>query len=429
MLNKAKGWLATKAAEFLSGVDSEWFRRNGYYRLAAMKDGEVSGFPAVSDEQALQIGAFYCCVKVLAEDHSVQPCFLYQRPPRSKEIRIADELPLHGVLHDLANDELSSNSFFETVTAHAAVCGTGYASIARDRDGTVRALHPIMPGEIRRQRNKNGKLFYELLDRGKWEPVSRTEVFDLPGFSWTADGGNRVADFARMTLGLAISQEQYAGNFFARDHTPGVVLERPIGSPPLSDEAVKKIKAGWREMVQSHDVAVAQEGTQVKVITKSNTESQLLEQRIQQIRAVAMYFRMPAYKLGDMDRMTWGNVDQMRNEYTANVLKPWNYRWRGAISRCLLTPAQRAEGYFGEHKIESFMQGDFLTQAKSLQSLANIGVISINEIRGLFNWNPVAGGDERFIQINMQTIIDAATGANLADENGRAQVGGQDVRQ
>jgi HK97 family phage portal protein len=429
MLTKAKQWLAQKASNFLMEVDEDWFQRNGYYRLAALKrgDGTVSGFPSVSDAQALRIGAFYCCTKVLAEDHSVQPCFVYQKPPGSKEIRVADELPLHRVLHDLANPELSPNSFFESVTAHAAVCGTGYATIARDRSGEVQALYPIMPGEITRHRNDRGNLYYKIWNRGKWDPVARTEIFDLPGFSWSPnDGGNKVADYARMTLGLAISQEQYAGNFFSRDHTPGVVLEHPGGGVELDDSAVEKIKAAWRKNVQSHDVAVLQEGMKANVITKSNTESQLLEQRIQQIRAVAMYFRMPAYKLGDMDRMTWGNVAEMRNEYTANVLKPWNQRWRGAIYRCLLTPQQRAEGYWGEHKIESFMQGDFLTQAKSLQSLANIGVISINEIRGLFNWNPVPGGDERFIQINMQTIIDAATGVNLADENGRAPVGGKE---
>lgn len=195
-------------------------------------------------------------------------------------------------------------------------------------------------------------------------------------------------------------------------------------APPLNDEAVKKAKDAWRRMVQSHDVAILQEGTQAKVISKSNTESQLLEQRIQQIRAVAMYFRMPAYKLGDMDRMTWGNVDQMRNEYTANVLKPWNKRWRGAIYRCLLTRAERAEGYYGEHLVESFQQGDFKTQSDSFRSMLASGVFSPNEVRAWLNLNPFEGGDERFIQINMQTVVDAATGAHLQDQNGRVPVGG-----
>ncbi|MGL5936983.1 MAG: phage portal protein [Cetobacterium sp.] len=423
MFTKAKQWLLRKAVDIVAD-DPDWFRRQGFYRLAALQDGRTDfGFPSVSDLSALQIGAFYCCAKVLSEDIGMLPFPLLQRT--GKELRKAEEHTLYEVLHDLPNPETSKNTFVETMTAHAAVCGTGYAQIARDRGGRVRGLYIIMPGDIERHRNEKGHTFYAVKDRGKWEDVPRTEIFDLPGFSWTGSAGNRVADFAQATLGLAIAQEQYAANFFSRDHTPGVVLSRPREAPSLSDEAVEKMKAAWRKMVNSHDVAVLQEGTNAQIISKSNTESQLLEQRIHQVRNVAMWFRMPAYKLGDMDRMTWGNVGDMRIEYVSSTLKPWNERWSGSVYRCLLTPDERRAGYYAEHSTEAFMRGDFLTQTTAFRSMLAAGVFSPNEVRAWLNLNPVEGGDARFIQVNMQNIVDAATGAAMQDQSGRVQVGGQ----
>jgi hypothetical protein len=64
----------------------------------------------------------------------------------------------------------------------------------------------------------------------------------------------------------------------------------------------------------------------------------------------------------------------------------------------------------------------------------NLGVASINEIRGWENLNPVEGGDTRFVQLNMQTLgaaaappkpeEPAATAADPAQEEPTADVGG-----
>jgi HK97 family phage portal protein len=426
MFDKAKQWLLRKAVTTIEAEDPDFYRRNGFYRLAAQQEGRSDfGFPAVSDISALQVGAFYCCAKVLAEDMGMLPFPLLKRA--DGKVGKAEDHPLYEVLHDLPNPETSKNTFIETMTAHAAVCGTGYARIARDSRQRVRALYIIMPGDIQRHVNDNGATYYSIKVGREWKDVPRTEIFDLPGFSWTGRAGNRVADFAQATLGLAIAQEQYASNFFARDHTPGVLLKQAPGSPELDDGAVEKIKAAWRRMVQSHDVAVLRDGLEAQVIAKSNTESQLLEQRVHQLRQVAMWFRMPAYKLGDMDRMTWGNVGDMRIEYTASTLKPWNERWSGSVYRCLLTPEERRAGYFAEHSTEAFMRGDFLTQTTAFRSMLASGVFSPNEVRSWLNLNPVEGGDARFIQINMQNIIDAATGAAMQDQNGRVPLNGGSV--
>lgn len=418
MLSKIRNWIEGKAVEIIG--ESDWFRRNGYYRLAALKDGDRDGYFTVSEQQALQVSTWHGCLKVLSEDTGIQPFHFYQADPSSGgKIRKATEDPIYPLLHDLPNPETNAGTFVETVTAHAAATGTGYANIVRNRGGTIVGLYPIMPEDIRRQVNSRGVAFYEVRNRDKWDPVSRKEIFDLPGFSWTGTEGNNVARLAQRTLGLSVAQESYAGDYFIRDKTPGIVLEHP---GQLSDEGVEKIKLGWRKSVRSHDVAVAREGMKVHAFGKTNVESQLLEQRMFQVLEVCRWFRMPSFKLGDLERMTFSNVEHVRIDYTTNVLMPWNRRWKQSVYRCLLTPEQRREGFYAELSVESHLRGDFKAQTDGFRALLEKGVYNINEVRAWYNLNPIPGGDAHFIQLNMQTVVDAATNSAMEAEGAGVRV-------
>ena len=56
------------------------------------------------------------------------------------------------------------------------------------------------------------------------------------------------------------------------------------------------------------------------------------------------------------------------------------------------------------------MDKDKITKQKFLEK----GVYSINDVREFLNLNRVPGGDQHFIQLNMQAVADAASGAVTA---------------
>lgn len=408
ILTRARNWAASKAVEIVATTD--WYERNGFYRLAAMKEGyDSTGLLSVSEQRALQIGTFFACVKVIGEDESSQPFVLHQKEPGSENHQDATDHPLYEILHDLANPDCSAQTFVETLTAHAAVCGTGYATISR-RNGEITGLYPVLPGDIQRKKTARGRTYFQIRNRGQWDDIAREEVFDLPGFSWDGETGINVVRVAQQTLGLTVAQENYASGFFLRDGTPSVVLDHP-GEP--SDDAVAKIKEGWRKTVKSHDVAVLREGMKATVVGTTNTDSQLLEQRIQQVREVCKLFRISPHKVGDLERMTFSNVEQMQIDHKNNVLLPWNKRWRSAVYRCLLTPQERAQGFYAEMAVEVFMRGDFKTQTEGFRALLEKGVYSVNEVRAWYNMDPIEGGDIHLVQVNMQDIVNAATAAAM----------------
>lgn len=397
--------LKSAAVHFTTLTDTssaEWLQRNGYQRLAM-------NYGAASPEAALQIGAFYAGVKVISEDIGSQPFILYQRRPGSRNTRRAEDRRLFEVLHKLPNPEMSSGTFVETLTAHAVVCGHGYARIVRNPEGEVIEMWPIQPHEIRIDRNQYGRRFYHVFNHRtkQWDLTQQGEIFDLPGFSWTGYEGNEVVRLARRSLGLTDAQERYAADYFSNDRTPGVVLEHP---GVLDPETIVAIKDAWKRMIQAHDVAVTQEGMKVNVTARTNVESQLNESRRFQVLEVCRWLRLSPHKLADLERMTFSNVEQMQIDHKNNVLLPWNGRWSESVYRCLLTPDERDQGYFAEHSMEVFLRGDFKTQSDGWRTLLDKGALTINEVRSFLNLDPLEGGDTPFIQLNMQRVEDAAAG-------------------
>jgi phage portal protein BeeE len=118
--------------------------------------------------------------------------------------------------------------------------------------------------------------------------------------------------------------------------------------------------------------------------------------------------------------MSFNNVEQMALDYLTSTLAPWRRRWKEAVHRHLLTPVeQRAGLLYAEHNVEAMLRGDFKTQTEGFRSMLSVGVYSINEVRRWLNMNPVADGDEHYVQLNMASIAEhAAAIQDLAGQGG-----------
>lgn len=380
---------------------ANWYQRNGYYNLAA-SHGSIYDGRSISPEDALKVTAYFGCVRIISEDVASLPLFTYRRRGASTEK--APEHTLYERLHNAANPETNAMSFREAMTSHALMTGDGYALIeraARDSERII-GLYNVQPGEVRKDRDSRRQLVY-IYKRGNEQEktLDGSKMLNLQGFSFDGVTGVNVTRLARNTLGLAVEQNDYARSFFQRDTTPGIVVKVP---QKLEESGVAKVKAAWRELVRAHDVAVAHSGMEVESLGKTNAESQLIEQRVFQILEVCRLFRMPPHKVSELSRATFSNIEQQSIDYYTNTLRPWLVRWEQTINRvCLYNQPQ----YFVEHSIEGLLRGDFTTQTNGFAKLLEKGVYSINEVRGLLNLNPIEGGDEHFIQLNMQNVLNA----------------------
>lgn len=397
--NRIASWIVPSQAKA-----DDWYLRNGFYGLAALHPfgGTWTG-KNVTESSALEVTAVLACVRIISEDVGTLPLFVYQQSQDRKSKEKAYDHPLYRILHDSPNPDQTACEFREAMTAQALLYGISGARIWRVGN-RIAKLENLLPMTFW---NRGGSWF-ELRD-GRESEIPKSELFILKGFSVGGPAGVRLISIARQAIALASAQEEYAARFFANDATPGIILEHP---GKLSSEAVQRIKEAWAAAQQgmraAHIPAVLQEGMKAGKVAANAEESQMIEQRRFQIAEVCRLFRMPPHKVGDLERATFSNIEQQNIQYYTETLRPQLVRWEQAVGKYLLAGNQTLSA---EHSIEGFLRGDYATQTQGFSLMLEKGVLSINEVRGLMNMNPIPDGDGHLAQVN-RLPVGQITGGN-----------------
>jgi HK97 family phage portal protein len=416
-------WMLEKATGFSTTTVTDWYQRNGYYRLGGSSYESHSGV-TVSWDKALEAGAVYAGAKILGEDMGSLPFFLYKANRRTDSIDKYYDHPLFETLHDQANPDTDAGEFVEAMTAQAALCGTAYAHIQRENDRIW--LWPWNWQDVRVKRNDRGFPVYMHREGRDEREYPQDQVFHLRGFTLDGTSGDNMLHRARHLIGLTLAAEEYAGRFFSSSSMTHLVLERPAagtgGAQALGPDGVKLLKEAWAKwhsgLKNAWEPAILQEGMTAKLLQPKHSETQLIEQRTFQVIEVCRILRIPPHRMAELSRATFSNIEQQSIDYATYTLGPWRRRWKQAVNRCLLTAEDKADKsikIYAEHNVEALQRGDFKTQSEGWARMLEKGVYCINDVLRFLNMSPVEGGDARFIQLNMQTVVDAATGANLPD--------------
>lgn len=358
----------------------------------------------ITEPDALGVVAVYACVRVLAETVASLPLHLYRRlQPRGRERATAH--PLYWILHARPNPEMDRMPFWEALLGHAALRGTAYAEIQRDRDARVTALWPLNPSKMAPDRTREGRLFWRYrLPDGAEKLYDRAEILNVPGF-----GSNGITGYSPIALhaeaiGLAQDTQTFASEFFRNDATPGGVL---AAKDTLSDEAYARMKASWEDahkgVGNAHRVAILEEGVCWQQIGLNSRDTQFIEQRRFSVEEAARLFRLPPHAIGDLSHATFSNIEHQGLELVTMSLRPWAERFEQAIERCLLTPLEQ-QTYYVEHLFDGLLRGDIQTRYAAYSISHQNGWNSANDIREMENQNPIPpdqGGDTYMVQLNM----------------------------
>lgn len=133
-----------------------------------------------------------------------------------------------------------------------------------------------------------------------------------------------------------------------------------------------------------------------------------------QVTEIARAFGVPPHLIGDMERATFSNIEHQYMEFLQFSLGPYLRQIEQVIHASLMTPAERRV-YFVEHVRDSILQADTMTRFQAHALGRQWGWLSVNDIRALENMNPVAGGDEYLVPLNMTPA------GTLQQPNARAQ--------
>ncbi len=133
----------------------------------------------------------------------------------------------------------------------------------------------------------------------------------------------------------------------------------------------------------------------------NNRDSQYIETRKFQIEDIARIFRIPPHKIGHLESATFSNIEHQGLEFVTGTLMPWIRRIEQSIYRDLLTERERPK-YYAELLVDGLLRGDSAARAAFYQTAIGAPWMTINEGRALENRDPLPGGDELILPLNLQ---------------------------
>jgi HK97 family phage portal protein len=350
--------------------------------------------PSINAATALRVPAVYSAVALITGALGTLPAKVFLAADDSGK-RATKDHPAYRLVHDEANDWTSAGQLRARLTADALLNDHGYA-FANRVNGVVQEFIRLDPRTVTMKADEaTGEPFYEVQD-GK-----RKRVFhyrDILHISAPLD----IAPIktGREAIALASVLERHGSQLFASGARPGALLynEAKKGGTEGAEGAkvVAKIKAAWRAATASGSFTepmVLDDGWKYQSLSLTSTDAQFLENRTFQINEIARVFRVPPHLLFELSRATWSNAEEMFQSFLTLTLRSWLDAWEWAYARVLLTPEERAEGYYVEFVIDDLLTANAATRATTYAQYRSMGAMTANEVRAGLNLPAKDGGD------------------------------------
>lgn len=95
------------------------------------------------------------------------------------------------------------------------------------------------------------------------------------------------------------------------------------------------------------------------------------------------------------------NIEQEQISFVTDSIMPWLIRLEQSYALQLLTQRQIESGLYFKHSVAGLLRGDSTARSEFYSKMFNIGAFSVNDIRELEDMDPIEGGDEHFVPMNM----------------------------
>ena len=407
------------------------------YRRDFDDEGEGSGWAPfsahsnagvdVNQGTALKATTVMAAVTMLCEDFAKCEPVLYRLDSSKKRVEATD--------HELYQLFVAPNEwqtwfeFAEMMQFSLVLRGNAYAVKIRDRRGRVVRLIPVNADWCALWESPEGPLFYRVTPNGLHlraeligQPflIPAEDVLHIKGFSMNGlVGASRIA-LANDAIGLAIAYERQATQWFSNGAMPSGVLTT---DERLQDGAAKRMADDWRGMKaglqNAGKILVLEQGLKYQQIAMTAQAAEFVASRNFQIQEVTRIFRIPAHMLGDLQRATMSNIEQLSQEYINLTITGYTGRWGSRMTRDW---DLKRDGLYLDFNLNVLTRANVTARYNNYARGITGGFLTRNEAREDDHRDPKPGGDELLQPLNMSAQGSHATGAG-ADGGGRPPEG------
>lgn len=352
----------------------------------------ASGFPVTADS-AMRVSAVFASVRLLAGTLASIPVSIYREVNGGREGIQPD---LWWLLNEEPIGNWTAAAMWSWVMQSRMMRGDGYVEIVRAGAG-IRALRPHHPDMVNGRKVGDYLVYGVTGDDGRTYPVHQDDMLHFTGFGFNGIRSMSAIQWgAFQSIGVALAADTFSGSFFANGVAPKHVLTT---AAKLNPEQVDQLRA---EYVKKYSGArnagtpmILPKDVDLKEMSMTAGDAQLLESRKFQIVDIARAFGVPAHMIGAQETTSsWGNGVQAQ---TLGFIKFSMQHHLDVVRQELNRKLFRRASPFVEHKMESLMSGDSKAEGDYMRQCVGgsqgPGWMTINEARRIKNLPPVEGGD------------------------------------
>lgn len=366
--------------------------------------GSTSGIP-VTETRALQLSAVWACTRLISESISTLPLSIYERTATGR--RIAREHPLHFIIHDQVNKDVTASVYWESVVAGMLLRGEAISEklVIGGRLVGLRFLHP----SCMQWRGKDSQDLWYADGKGGYRHIPKSRLWVIPGWSLDGVNGVSVIRYAANVFGAAIANDDTSATLSRRGLIPQLWIKYPRVLKPEQREDMKNyIERRAEEVEERVKPVVLEADMDIGILNISPKDAQLLETRAFSIEEICRWFRVPPWMIGHTEKTTsWGTgIEQQMIAFLTFTLSPWLKRIEQSIAKDLLTPADRVK-YYAKFSVEGLLRADSAARAEFYSKMVNNGLYTRDEVRAKEDLEPKGGNaDVLTVQLAMTKLDD-----------------------
>lgn len=353
---------------------------------------------AVSEAQAMRVGAVYASVGLIGRAIGALPFHIYERTKEGRD-RVDDDL--WWLFNESPHAAWTAASAWLHAAQSILLEGDAYWQILRASKYSPKIVgfEPHHPKAVRAKRvdGRNRYTIHAARGDGSIErrELDQDDVLHFPGIGFN---GLRSLTPIQAALGstadLALAADNHAAAFFRGGARPDHAIVVPKDQKINQDQR-DLMRETWSEQRQHYNQTgippVLIGGMELKPITLNAQDAQLLETRKQSVEDIARIMGVPPHMIGKTDAATsWGTgIEQMSIGFIRYTLTGHLDAIRQEINRKCWPQRRR----FGEHNVEALLEGDSKTQAeyltRALGGPGSQGWMTVNQVRKLKNMPPI----------------------------------------
>lgn len=354
-------------------------------------------------DRAMLLSTVYRCVEVISDSIAQLPLEPYKMDSQGYKIKFTSH-PTYKLLNKEPNPRMTRFDFIKVLIVSTLLRGNGYAYIERDEKGNAKGLHyiPSQLVAIIKPKTLREPVSYSITGIGK---VDSSNMIHIKNFSYDGVEGVSTLNHARNSLGLATDSEAHASGFFKGGANLAGILKSTTN---LNSQQKEALKSSWMMAFNPatgtpNGVAILEGNLSFEPITVNPTDAQLLETRQFNVVDICRFFGVSPVKAFDLSKSSYSTVEATNLSFLTETLSPLLEKIELEFERKLYKPSEK-DSIDVRFDTATLLRADKAALAQYYNTLFNIGVVSPNDIRKQLDLPAIEGGDNTFVQVNIQTL-------------------------